>query len=274
MSKVLIRLQDLTMEFDGERILDGINLYFNDHEFLTLLGPSGCGKSTTLRIIGGFLTPTSGKVFFDGKVINDVPPYKRQVNTVFQRYALFPHLDVYDNIAFGLKVAKLPKDEIDRRVHEMLEIVSLKGYENLKDRQSAGYDLREIPDDGKKYVENVTSLFAIPLMFYCTLPNSGRYLSEINAMVDAVVDVFREEYSKWEKAEDVKFVLCTRLTDELNLLKRNYKYYKEYLRAPEANENPVIDIIQRKIRDVILSAPEPEDYEALLDKVAKEFNNA
>ncbi len=147
-------------------------------------------------------------------------------------------------------------------------------HKNLKDRQSAGYDLREIPDDGKKYVENVTSLFAIPLMFYCTLPNSGRYLSEINAMVDAVVDVFREEYSKWEKAEDVKFVLCTRLTDELNLLKRNYKYYKEYLRAPEANENPVIDIIQRKIRDVILSAPEPEDYEALLDKVAKEFNNA
>ena len=130
MSKELIRLQNLVMEFDGERILDDINLYFNDHEFLTLLGPSGCGKSTTLRIIGGFLTPTSGKVFFDGKVINDVPPYQRQVNTVFQRYALFPHLDVYDNIAFGLKVAKLPKDEIDQRVHEILEIVSLKGYEN------------------------------------------------------------------------------------------------------------------------------------------------
>ena len=130
MSKELIRLQNLCMEFDGERILDDINLYFNDHEFLTLLGPSGCGKSTTLRIIGGFLTPTSGKVLFDGKVINDVPPYKRQVNTVFQRYALFPHLDVYDNIAFGLKVAKLPKDEIDQRVHEILEIVSLKGYEN------------------------------------------------------------------------------------------------------------------------------------------------
>ena len=114
MSKELIRLQDLTMEFDGERILDGINLYFNDHEFLTLLGPSGCGKTTTLRIIGGFLTPTSGTVTFDGKVINDVPPYKRQINTVFQRYALFPHLDVYDNVAFGLKVAKLPKDEVDR----------------------------------------------------------------------------------------------------------------------------------------------------------------
>ena len=130
MSKELIRLRDLTMEFDGERILDNINLYINDHEFLTLLGPSGCGKTTTLRIIGGFLTPTSGTVTFDGAVLNNVPPYKRQINTVFQRYALFPHLDVYDNIAFGLRVAKVPKKEIDARVKEMLEIVSLKGYEN------------------------------------------------------------------------------------------------------------------------------------------------
>ena len=130
MSKELIRLQDLTMEFDGERILDGINLYINDHEFLTLLGPSGCGKTTTLRLIGGFLTPTSGEVLFDGQRTNEVPPYKRQVNTIFQRYALFPHLDVYDNIAFGLKVAKLPKNEIQERVHEMLEVVGLKGYEH------------------------------------------------------------------------------------------------------------------------------------------------
>ena len=116
MSKELIRLKNLVMEFDGERILDNINLYINDHEFLTLLGPSGCGKTTTLRIIGGFLTPTSGDVLFDGTRMNDVPAYKRQINTVFQRYALFPHLDVYDNIAFGLRIARLPKDEIDRRV--------------------------------------------------------------------------------------------------------------------------------------------------------------
>ena len=143
MSKELIRLRDLTMEFDGERILDGINLYINDHEFLTLLGPSGCGKTTTLRIIGGFLTPTSGTVTFDGKTINDVPPYRRQINTVFQRYALFPHLDVYDNVAFGLKVNKVPKDEIDTRVREMLEIVSLKGYENRRiDALSGGQQQR------------------------------------------------------------------------------------------------------------------------------------
>ena len=143
MSKELIRLRDLTMEFDGERILDGINLYINDHEFLTLLGPSGCGKTTTLRIIGGFLTPTSGTVTFDGKTINDVPPYRRQINTVFQRYALFPHLDVYDNVAFGLKVNKVPKDEIDTRVRGMLEIVSLKGYENRRiDALSGGQQQR------------------------------------------------------------------------------------------------------------------------------------
>ena len=90
MSKELIRLQDIVMEFDGERILDGLNLYFNDHEFLTLLGPSGCGKTTTLRIIGGFLNPTSGTVLFDGKCINNVPAYERHINTVFHRYALFP----------------------------------------------------------------------------------------------------------------------------------------------------------------------------------------
>ena len=138
MSKELIRLQNVTMEFDGECILDDINLYFNDQEFLTLLGPSGCGKSTTLRLIGGFLTPTSGKIIFDGKVINDVPPYERQVNTVFQRYALFPHLDVYDNIAFGLKVAKLPKEEIHSRVQEILDIVSLRGYENRRIEQLSG----------------------------------------------------------------------------------------------------------------------------------------
>ena len=131
------------MEFDGERILDGINLYFIDKEFLTLLGPSGCGKTTTLRIIGGFLTPTSGNVFFDGKRINDTPAHQRQINTVFQRYALFPHLDVYGNIAFGLKVAKLPKDEIHERVHEILEVVGLKGYEHRKiDSLSGGQQQR------------------------------------------------------------------------------------------------------------------------------------
>ena len=133
MSEKLIRLSNLSMTFeDGVTVLDGIDLYINNKEFLTLLGPSGCGKTTTLRIIGGFLTPTSGDVFFNGQRINDLPAYKRKINTVFQRYALFPHLDVYDNIAFGLRLAKLPEAEIDDRVTEMLEIVSLKGFENRK----------------------------------------------------------------------------------------------------------------------------------------------
>ena len=138
MSKELIRLVNCQMAYDGEVVLDDINIYFNDKEFLTLLGPSGCGKTTTLRIIGGFLAPTKGEVLFNGEKINDVPPYKRKVNTVFQKYALFPHLDVYDNIAFGLRVEKLPEDEIDRRVCEMLEIVSLKGFENRKIARLSG----------------------------------------------------------------------------------------------------------------------------------------
>ena len=124
MSKELIRLRDLCMAFDDELVLDHINLYINDSEFLTLLGPSGCGKTTTLRIIGGFTTPTSGDVTFDGVRINDVPPHKRQINTVFQKYALFPHLDVFENIAFGLRIAKVPADEIEQRVTEMLGVVS------------------------------------------------------------------------------------------------------------------------------------------------------
>ena len=132
MSKELIRLVNCRMAFDDEIVLNDINLYINDKEFLTLLGPSGCGKTTTLRIIGGFLKPTSGDLLFDGVRINDVPPHKRKVNTVFQKYALFPHLDVYDNIAFGLRIAKLPEDEVDQRVTEMLEVVNLKGFEERK----------------------------------------------------------------------------------------------------------------------------------------------
>ena len=138
MSKELIRLRDLCMAFDDEPVLDHINLYINDKEFLTLLGPSGCGKTTTLRIIGGFATPTSGDVLFDGVRISCVPPYQRQINTVFQKYALFPHLNVYENIAFGLRMQKLPEAEIKERVMEMLETVSLKGFEHRRPEALSG----------------------------------------------------------------------------------------------------------------------------------------
>ena len=155
MSKELIRLRDLCMAYDDELVLDHLNLYINDKEFLTLLGPSGCGKSTTLRIIGGFTAPLSGDVLFDGVRINDVPPYKRQINTVFQKYALFPHLNVFENVAFGLRMqrrpdpadpkrkTKLPEEEIRQRVLEMLEAVSLKGFENRRtDALSGGQQQR------------------------------------------------------------------------------------------------------------------------------------
>ena len=147
MSKELIRLANCVMAFDNEVVLDKINLSIQDQEFLTLLGPSGCGKTTTLRIIGGFQTPTSGDVLFDGVRINAVPPHKRTINTVFQKYALFPHLNVYENIAFGLRIpktdakgskVKLPEEEIDRRVMEMLEIVNLRGFEKRRTTQLSG----------------------------------------------------------------------------------------------------------------------------------------
>ena len=130
--KVLIRLNGISKAFDGETVLDNMSLEIHDKEFITLLGPSGCGKTTTLRIIGGFETPDVGDVFFDDERINDLPPYKRQVNTVFQRYALFPHLNVFDNIAFGLRLHKCPDSEIRTKVKEMLAMVNLKGFERRR----------------------------------------------------------------------------------------------------------------------------------------------
>ncbi len=127
--KSIIELKDIGVSFDGEVVLDGLNLSIRDGEFVTLLGASGCGKTTTLRIIAGFVKQDTGDVLFEGNSINGVPAYKRQVNTIFQRYALFPHLNVYDNIAFGLNVKKVPKAEIKERVEEMLTLVNLKGFE-------------------------------------------------------------------------------------------------------------------------------------------------
>ncbi len=128
MSEELIRLVNISKEYDGEKVLDQINLYILRNEFLTLLGPSGCGKTTTLRLIGGFENPTSGDILFNGKPMQDLPPFKRKVNTVFQRYALFPHMNVFDNVAFGLKIKKMDKKSIEMKVNEMLELVNLPGF--------------------------------------------------------------------------------------------------------------------------------------------------
>ena len=141
--KNIIELKNITMSFDGEKVLDNLNLSVKDGEFVTFLGASGCGKTTTLRIIAGFLEPDAGDVFFDGKRINGLPPYKRSVNTIFQRYALFPHLNVYENVAFGLRISKTPEAEIRTRVKEMLELVNLSGYEKRRvDKLSGGQQQR------------------------------------------------------------------------------------------------------------------------------------
>ena len=130
MSKELIHLNNISKSFDGQMVLDELNLTIHENEFVTLLGPSGCGKTTTLRILGGFASPDSGKVIFDGKDITNVPPNKRQLNTVFQKYALFTHMTIAENIAFGLKIKKKSKSYINDKIHYALKLVNLEGYEN------------------------------------------------------------------------------------------------------------------------------------------------
>jgi spermidine/putrescine ABC transporter ATP-binding subunit len=130
MSEPIISLKNISVSFNNEKILDNLNLSIKNGEFVTILGPSGCGKTTTLRIIGGFLKPDSGDIFFEGKRVNDVPAHKREVNTIFQKYALFPHLNVYNNVAFGMKIQKKPEDEIKKTVNDMLSMVNLKSFVN------------------------------------------------------------------------------------------------------------------------------------------------
>ena len=140
---VIITLKDICVAFDGETILNNLNLDIKDGEFVTILGPSGCGKTTTLRIIAGFQEPDSGEVIFDNQVMNGVPAHKRRVNTIFQRYALFPHLNVYENIAFGLRLKKMKEDAIQAKVKEMLALVDLKGFERRSiDSLSGGQQQR------------------------------------------------------------------------------------------------------------------------------------
>lgn len=140
---IILELINISKSFGSVEVLKNINLYIRKNEFVTLLGPSGCGKTTTLRIIGGFETPSSGTLLFNGKKINDLPPYKRNVNTVFQKYALFSHMNVFENIAFGLRVKKVPPDIIKEKVGKMLELVNLTGYENRSiDSLSGGQQQR------------------------------------------------------------------------------------------------------------------------------------
>ena len=136
--KKLIQFKNIVKEFDGQLVLRGINLDIYENEFVTLLGPSGCGKTTLLRILGGFLSPDEGQVLFDGMDICDLPPYKREINTVFQKYALFPNMNVYDNVAFGLKIKKEPKDVIEQKVKRMLKLVGLEDYGQRRVNEMSG----------------------------------------------------------------------------------------------------------------------------------------
>ena len=138
MEKKLIEFKNIVKEFDGKLVLKGVSLDIYENEFVTLLGPSGCGKTTLLRILGGFLEPTEGHVLFDGQDISKVPPYKREINTVFQKYALFPHMNVYNNIAFGLKIKKEPKDIIEQKVMRMLKLVNLEDYADRNVTEMSG----------------------------------------------------------------------------------------------------------------------------------------
>jgi spermidine/putrescine transport system ATP-binding protein len=134
----IIELKNISKSYEDNRVLDNVSLDIRRNEFLTLLGPSGCGKTTTLKILAGFESTDEGTILFEDKKINDLPPYERQINTVFQKYALFPHMNVYENIAFGLKIKKIPKSEIDIKVKEMLKLVALEGFEKRKVESLSG----------------------------------------------------------------------------------------------------------------------------------------
>ena len=143
----IIELKNISKSFDGEVVLDNISLDIHDNEFITLLGPSGCGKTTTLRIIGGFVYPDQGDVLFMGDRINDVPPHKRNVNTVFQKYALFPHLNVFENVAFPLREKKVPKKEIKEKVDKMLSMVMLSGFAHRRVTSLSGGQQQRVAED-------------------------------------------------------------------------------------------------------------------------------
>ena len=223
MSKELIRLRDLCMAFDDEPVLDHINLHINDKEFLTLLGPSGCGKATTLRIIGGFATPTSGDVLFDGVRINDVPPYQRQINTVFQKYALFPHMSIAENIAFGLKIKKKPKSYIDDKIRYALKLVNLDGFENRSvDSLSGGQQQR---------IAIARALCKNPDLLLCDEP-TGALDSKTGVQVLRLIHSFCRKYGK-------PVVLITHNANIAKIADRIFYFKDGMLERIEKNETPL-----------------------------------
>lgn len=181
---LIVSLKGIVVDFDGQKVLDGLSLDIHDKEFVTFLGPSGCGKTTTLRVIAGFVTPKSGNVFFDGKDIANMPPYKRPVNTVFQKYALFPHLNVFENVAFGLRLKKMAEDEIRPKVLEMLETVGLKGFERRSIHQLSGGQ--------QQRVAIARALCMDPIAMLFDEPTSALDPEMINEVLDVMVELANE----------------------------------------------------------------------------------
>lgn len=183
-SENIIELKNISISFGSQTVLDGIDLSIRDGEFVTLLGPSGCGKTTTLRIIGGFETPDGGDVLFNGKRINDLPAYKRNVNTIFQRYALFPHLNVYENIAFGMRVKKAKDADIKKKVSEMLKLVNLEGLEKRKiDTLSGGQQQR---------VAIARALIHYPQILFADEPTGSLDKDSSNDVLDLLLSIRAE----------------------------------------------------------------------------------
>ena len=195
----IIELKNITKSFDGEKkILNNISLYINDNEFLTLLGPSGCGKTTTLRMIGGFVQPDEGDIFFLGEKINDLPPYKRNVNTVFQNYALFPHLNVFENIAFPLREKKLPKEEINTKVNEMLELVKLQHRSKRR--------INELSGGQQQRVAIARALISRPRVLLLDEP--------LGALDAKLRKDMQQELKKIQKATGITFIFVTHDQEE------------------------------------------------------------
>lgn len=195
----IIELKNITKSFDGEKkILNNISLYINDNEFLTLLGPSGCGKTTTLRMIGGFVQPDEGDIFFLGEKINDLPPYKRNVNTVFQNYALFPHLNVFENIAFPLREKKLPKEEINTKVNEMLELVKLQHRSKRR--------VNELSGGQQQRVAIARALISRPRVLLLDEP--------LGALDAKLRKDMQQELKKIQKATGITFIFVTHDQEE------------------------------------------------------------
>lgn len=184
MLKPIITLKDIAVSFDGEQVLKNFNLTIGDGEFVTLLGPSGCGKTTVLRTIGGFVTPDSGDVFFGDEKINNVPPHKRAVNTIFQKYALFPHLNVYENIAFGMRLKGKKEDEIQKTVTEMLHMVNLNGMAHRGVGQLSGGQ--------QQRVAIARALAMQPKVMLFDEPTSALDPEMVNEVLDVMVELAHE----------------------------------------------------------------------------------